>query len=254
MGTGCLVSECALRHNPDMRAITAIATSLSAALAAVVLLAACTGNSSGSHGSDPTSATSPVGDPATAVSTPVTEPVSTPTSTTPTAPTSPPATPTSTPTVPSDVPTIGHNSRPGETPPVEPVAALAHTRAGAAAFAVFFIKTIDWGYATTSSTYMRHYFTHSCVNCRSVALAIDHTARAHRRLIGDRFIDLRASIANANASTMRATVTFTITAVEVLGPNGKFVSGNKTIHGYGEAVAVRWGGSHWTVTQMAPST
>ena len=48
-------------------------------------------------------------------------------------------------------PKTGPNTRPGEKPPLMPLEATQHTPEGAKAFAEFFIKTIDWGYATVSS-------------------------------------------------------------------------------------------------------
>ncbi len=52
------------------------------------------------------------------------------------------------PTIPADVPTVGPNMKRGEKPPLMPLEATQHTPDGAKAFAEFFIKTIDWGYAT----------------------------------------------------------------------------------------------------------
>ncbi len=89
-------------------------------------------------------------------------PSSTPPTTPPTHSTSATSDPPASPAVPADVPRTGPNTRKGEKPPVMPVLATKHTAAGAQAFAEFFIKTIDWGYATTSSAYMRHYFEQSC--------------------------------------------------------------------------------------------
>ena len=59
-----------------------------------------------------------------------------------------------------------------------PVAATKHSAAGAQAFAEFFIKTIDWGYATTSSAYMRHYFMHACSGCARLRDAISIEQRS----------------------------------------------------------------------------
>ena len=78
--------------------------------------------------------------------------------------------------MPADVPRTGPNTRKGEQPPVMPVAATKHTADGAKAFAEFFIKTIDWGYATTSSAYMRHYFK-SVYWCGIAAKAFDCSLR-----------------------------------------------------------------------------
>ncbi len=110
-------------------------------------------------------------------------------STSPTVPisTSPTAKPPPRPTVPPDVPRTGPNIRKGEKPPVLPVAATRHTADGAKAFAEFFIKTIDWGYATTSSAYMRHYFEPTCIGCASVRSGLStRPASSDRHFIGGR--------------------------------------------------------------------
>ena len=74
-----------------------------------------------------------------------------------------------------------------------PVAATKHSPDGAKAFAEFFIKTIDWGYATTSGTYVRHFATSACDGCRSFADGFD---RARRR--GHHYIGGRVSVTGAS--------------------------------------------------------
>src|SRR4051812_41161247 len=83
----------------------------------------------------------------------------TPSGSTPSTSAPPPsASPTSTPRpYPADVPLTGHNVKPGEKPPLYPAAARAHTQAGANAFAEFYMRTLDWAYATTNPSYMKHY-------------------------------------------------------------------------------------------------
>jgi hypothetical protein len=73
-----------------------------------------------------------------------------------------------------------------------PELATEHTRAGAQAFAVFFIKTIDWGYATTSSSYIRHYSESECVTCRSLSNGFDKAFRLHHRYMGGRMTVVRS--------------------------------------------------------------
>lgn len=100
------------------------------------------------------------------------------------------------PIVPADVPRTGPNvTGPSERPPVMPTEATKRTTAGAEAFSRFFIKTIDWGYATTNSKYMRHYFESSCTLCVKISSDIDATAAAGHHYLGDRLhiLDVKRS-------------------------------------------------------------
>jgi hypothetical protein len=173
------------------------------------------------------------------VSTPVTTPA-----TTSTAP--------AVPTVPADVPTTGPNAEPGEKPPVMPVLATEHTPAGAKAFAVFFIKTIDWAYATTSTTYMRHYFQPSCVACRSAADAVDKAAREHHHFIGDRFTIRRILLGEPRDEELSAIVHFDVTSAEVLDRHGNYVDAEPALTNFQEHVYEAWRSAGWTVTEMIP--
>jgi Family of unknown function (DUF6318) len=88
---------------------------------------------------------------------------------------------------PADVPLTGHNVKPGEKPPLYPAAARAKTQAGANAFAEFFMHTLDWAYATTNPSYMRHYSGPSCGLCKGLATGISKTAAEKHWYLGGRF-------------------------------------------------------------------
>jgi hypothetical protein len=90
------------------------------------------------------------------------------------------------PAYPADVPLSGHNVGPGEKPPVYPAAAHAHTQVGANAFAEFFMKTLDWAYATTNPSYMKHYYGPTCGLCDGIATGIIKTASEHHMYEGGR--------------------------------------------------------------------
>ena len=89
---------------------------------------------------------------------------------------SPTPTPTASAGYPADVPLTGHNVKPGEKPPRYPAAATARTQAGANAFAEFFMRTLDWAYATTNPSYMKHYYGPTCGLCNGIATGITKTA------------------------------------------------------------------------------
>lgn len=87
---------------------------------------------------------------------------------------------------PANVPLTGHNLKPGEKPPLYPAAARARTQKGANAFAEFFMRTLDWAYATTNPSYMRHYSAPSCGLCDELATEIQQTAAVRHWYLGGR--------------------------------------------------------------------
>jgi hypothetical protein len=102
-----------------------------------------------------------------------------------TAPSSASSTPSAQP-YPADVPLTGHNLKPGEKPPVYPAAAKARTQAGANAFAEFYMRTLDWAYATTNPSYLKHYTNPSCRLCNDLATGISKTAALRHWHLGGR--------------------------------------------------------------------
>ena len=97
------------------------------------------------------------------------------------------ASPSPSATYPADVPLTGHNVKPGEKPPVYPAAAAAKTQDGANAFAEFFMKTLDWAYATTIPSYMKHYYGPTCGLCNGIATGISKTSSDNHWYEGGRF-------------------------------------------------------------------
>jgi hypothetical protein len=132
-----------------------------------------------------------------------------------------------------------------------PLEATQHTPDGAKAFAEFFIKTIDWGYATTSSAYMRHYFQHACVGCRSTADALDRARRKKHHFIGDRFT-IKSATMTGPVTTQKAhvVVTFDVESVEVVDKNGKPVDAAPAANGFRELVTLSWHGTQWAIDEF----
>jgi hypothetical protein len=130
---------------------------------------------------------------------------------------------------PADVPLTGHNVKPGEKPPVYPAAANTRTQAGANAFAEFFMRTLDWAYATTNPSYMKHYFGPTCGLCSGIATGITKTASERHWYEGGR-ITVR-SIADATIAPVTApadycsSITVSVTAQTVIDQSGKVFNG-----------------------------
>jgi hypothetical protein len=211
-------------------------------LIAVIALAACDGGGSGGDPSSPAGPSSTVGSPSGSA-----PPV--------TVSHSGPPQPTR-PTVPADVPTTGPNLRkPGERPPVMPLEATQHTQDGAVAFAKFFELTIDWGYATTSTAYMKHYFESTCVTCVSVQKGLDDAAAKGNHFLGGRMSITRATV-QANdgrpGAEQSVLVVYRLASIVVLSKNGTFVTGDPALT-MKDQVYLRWSSDRWVVVEMVPT-
>lgn len=138
-----------------------------------------------------------------------------------------------------------------------PLEATQHTGRGAQAFAGFFIKTIDWGYATTSSKYMRHYYAPTCSSCAAVDRSLATAAKLHHRYEGARFTTTRTALARHatyGGAEFTALITFDITSFEEVTKAGKFVRADGAHQGWRYEVSVRWSASKWVVAFLAVDT
>ncbi len=242
-----------IRHDFDVGSIRTIAA-LMAAGCLLSVTAACT---SSSGGSTPTSSGSSSGavasEPASTSASVATSTAPTSTSTTTSVTHSGPPRPTR-PTLPSDVPTTGPNIKRGEKPPIMPLEATQHTADGAKAFAEFFVKTIDWGYAVTSGAYVRHFAAATCSDCTGQANFLDAQRRLGRHFVGSRFTITKSVIANGRGgpgvdTTVR--VMFDITAFEEVSTSSKFIRGDGPHNGYSFIVNLHWETAGWVVRQLA---
>jgi hypothetical protein len=201
--------------------------------ALVAVMAACTGHAAGSN---PSSAS-------------VAPPVST------SAPTSPRPSPSS--PYPADVPLTGHNVKPGEKPPLYPAAASSRSQAGANAFAEFFMRTLDWMYATTNPAYPKHYFASSCGLCSGLTTGMTKTAALNHFYEGGRFTVHPAAgtqIAPVTApADYCASVKVDTTAEAVVDKTGKIFSGDGAYTNLDFKLCARYESQHWMTTYLARS-
>jgi hypothetical protein len=170
------------------------------------------------------------------------------------APTSASPTPTARP-YPADVPLTGHNVRPGEKPPLYPAAAKARTQAGANAFAEFFMRTLDWAYATTNPSYMKHYTGPSCGLCNGLATGISKTAAEHHWYLGGRLTVHPAMATPIGPVTAPAdwcsTVLVDITAQSVVDRTGTVFNGEAAHPNLRWKVCARYSLNTWRATYFA---
>ena len=219
---------------------------LAAAALGLALVAACNQGRS----ADPTPSAAGSGPPITTSAIGTSDTPSA--STMPSAGTMPSTSTPAAPAVPADVPKSGRNLLiRDEKPPVMALIATTHTAAGAEAFAVFFVKTIDWGCATTSSAYMRHYFASTCDLCLRAARDLDKTVRLKHHYLGDRFkITATGSNGveqNQHGSEYVVSVKFDVTAFSSVDSTGKIFGAGKPVKDSNLDTYVKWESGGWRV-------
>jgi Family of unknown function (DUF6318) len=169
-------------------------------------------------------------------------------------PTSASPTPTARP-YPVDVPLTGHNVKPGEKPPLYPAAARARTQAGANAFAEFFMRTLDWAYATTNPSYMKHYTGPSCGLCTGLATGISKTAAEHHWYLGGRLTIHPATATPIGPVTAPSDwcsiVDVDITAQSVVDRTGKVFNGEAAHPNFRWKVCSKYSQNLWHATYFA---
>jgi hypothetical protein len=156
---------------------------------------------------------------------------------------------------PADVPLTGHNVKPGEKPPLYPAAARARTQEGANAFAEFFMRTLDWAYATTNPSYMKHYSGPSCGLCHGLATGISKTAAKKHWYLGGRFTlhpATSTTVAPVTApADFCARINLDTTAGSVVDRTGKVFSGDGAYKNLKVKICAKFTGSTWRTTYLA---
>ena len=156
---------------------------------------------------------------------------------------------------PADVPLTGHNLKPGEKPPLYPAAARARTQAGANAFAEFFMRTLDWAYATTNPSYMKHYTGPSCGLCSGLATGISKTAKLRHWYLGGRLTIHPATATSIRPVTAPAdycsTVNVDITAQSVVDRTGTVFNGEAAHPNLRWKICAKSSANLWQVTYFA---
>jgi hypothetical protein len=82
--------------------------------------------------------------------------------------------------------TTGPNVAPGEKPPAIGPFERAHTSAGAIAIAAFYIKALDWSYATSDPYLLKIISAPSCVTCNKIIDGLTALQAEGGHVVGDR--------------------------------------------------------------------
>ncbi|WP_375491292.1 DUF6318 family protein [uncultured Jatrophihabitans sp.] len=130
------------------------------------------------------------------------------------------------------VPTTGPNVRPGERPPTLPAVGHEDKPIGADFYARYWIETLDWGYATTSSALARTAFSPVCTGCARFVTTYDLTSKA-----GDHFVGGRSSITSSaiadndkrNGAQYAVDITISVAPLKTVDAKGAAVSSAKPL-------------------------
>jgi hypothetical protein len=156
---------------------------------------------------------------------------------------------------PADVPLTGHNVKPGEKPPLYPDVAKVKSQAGANAFAEFFMRTLDWMYATTNPSYVKHYYSASCGLCSGLTTGMTKTAAQKHWYEGGRFTVHPASgtaIAPVTApADYCSTLKVDTTAASVVNQTAKIFNGDGAHSGLSFKICLKYAAAAWQTTYLA---
>ncbi|MEO7261689.1 MAG: DUF6318 family protein [Jatrophihabitantaceae bacterium] len=153
------------------------------------------------------------------------------------------------------MPLTGHNVKPGEKPPLYPTAARARTQEGANAFAEFYMRTLDWAYATTNPSYMKHYSGPSCGLCSGLATGISKTAAEKHWYLGGRLTIHPATATPIGPVTAPAdfcsVISVDITAQSVVDRTGAVLNGEAAHPNFRWKLCTQSSASLWRVSYFA---
>lgn len=138
------------------------------------------------------------------------------------------------------------NARPGEKPPVRPADALSG--AGAEAFAVYFVKTIDWAYATMDSTLLKQASAPECALCTGFIEEFARRNSAGQKAMGSRSTILDSILSGgSDPKDQLVNVVFSATALDVVDANGVIVGSADAIPMFQMNVRVEYRAGGWIV-------
>lgn len=126
-----------------------------------------------------------------------------------------------------------------------------HSRPGALDFATYWLRALDWGYATTDSTIVRNLYLRSCAPCKNFVHNFDFTARRHRHFEGGRIRLTQAVVIGANlANPQPVDITFDVAPLKIMDSQGRVLRRSAGEH-LTFRIWVGWTGSRWRVAREA---
>lgn len=163
-----------------------------------------------------------------------------------TAPHSPTASPS------PSVPTTGPNVSPGESPPTPIPTVSSDSSDGALAFATYYIKMLDWVYATSQPAIVRTFYADGCTNCLTFLSNLESQVAGGHTYRGSRLsIDRQAIVTNDG----RMSATFAV-STELTASPLQIVDGAGSISNQGPQTTItltnwlKWLGTGWTIVDQ----
>ena len=150
--------------------------------------------------------------------------------------------------------TTGPNVRRGEKPPTRPAAAAARSDVGALAFAGYFLKLFDWGYATNDPNVLVPISAPGCKACAAYRNALAGVRRDHKVLTGGRLMVKALSVETVRDRSADHYI-IDVTADEEAAVVGDPVSGQyrtvapaETAHH--SRILLRWFSGVWRIAEV----
>jgi hypothetical protein len=144
----------------------------------------------------------------------------------------------------------GSNVRPGEKPPTLAPEAGKNTPVAATLFAQYWMRTLDWGYATTDSSLAKRAFGMECRNCSKFMKVFDDTFARGEHFRGGRSTLKDVAIQpndRHNGSSYVVDVTISQARLQVIDHAGDEVSSAPSIPHVVFRTWIAWRTGGWTI-------
>jgi hypothetical protein len=167
----------------------------------------------------------------------------------PTAAIAPSASPSSSRTGPL---TTGPNMQPGEKPPQLSSYSHGHDAAGALGFATYFVKALDWGYATNDPYLIQQISSSKCSACVRFTDALQSLDPTGRELHGSRITIISAGIATGRFTVMSDYVVKLVLKDQAAILSSKTAAPSTVAPAspnYTSLIFISWTSSGWTVVE-----
>jgi hypothetical protein len=159
--------------------------------------------------------------------------------------TQPSPTPVSTPPV-----TTGPNVRPGEKPPTFDPKLEINAPGAADAYAKYWERVLDWGYATTDSSLARTAYAPTCDGCERFMKIFDGARTDGVHFRGGRISFVASTIQpndHHNGATAISDITVSIQALQAVDGSGRIVESDPAVPHATDRVWMQWTGKRWIV-------
>lgn len=151
-----------------------------------------------------------------------------------------------------DIPSSGPNSSPGESAPTQPSSALTGTAEAAQSFESYYIKLIDWMYATSAPRILEPLYDASCQNCRNFVSNLTTQVANGSTFRGSRISIQRLALVNNDGragADFAVSVEISATALKILDSAGKV-----TDQGPASTLTLtnwlHWTGTSWVIVDQ----